>query len=87
MTVVQIAFGMLSLALLLAFIRLAKGPTTADRVVALDLMAIISVGVIIVYDVATSLPVFLDAAIILAMVGFAGTVAFAKYFERRSGPP
>lgn len=85
MTVIGICFATLCLALLLAFVRLVRGPSVADRVVALDLMAIISVGVIILYDVATFLPVFLDAAIVLALVGFAGTIAFAKYLERRSG--
>lgn len=86
MTVIGTCFAVLCAALLLAFVRLVSGPTVADRVVALDLMAIISVGVIIVYDVATSLPVFLDAAIVLALVGFAGTIAFSKYLERRRRP-
>lgn len=83
MSVVGACFAILCAALLLAFVRLVKGPTVADRVVALDLLAVISVGVIIVYDVATELPVFLDAAIVLALVGFAGTIAFARYLERR----
>jgi multicomponent Na+:H+ antiporter subunit F len=83
MTVISVCFAMLCVAMLLAFVRLAMGPTVADRVVALDLLAIISVGVIIVYDVATALPVFLDAAIVLALVGFAATIAFSKYLERR----
>ncbi|HUP44072.1 MAG TPA: monovalent cation/H+ antiporter complex subunit F [Thermoanaerobaculia bacterium] len=82
MTVLDICFAMISLALILAFIRMARGPSVADRVVALDLIGILSVGIIILYDVATSLPVFLDAAIVLALVGFAGTIAFAKYIER-----
>lgn len=82
MSVVTICFAMLSLALVLVVIRLIKGPNVADRVVALDVMAIIAVGIIIVYDVATALPVFLDAAIVLALVGFVGTIAFAKYIER-----
>ncbi|MCA1731977.1 MAG: pH regulation protein F [Acidobacteria bacterium] len=82
MSVITICYAMLSLALALAFVRLAKGPTVADRVVALDLIAIISVGVILVYDVDVGLGVFLDAAIVLALVGFVGTVAFAKYLER-----
>jgi multicomponent Na+:H+ antiporter subunit F len=82
MTVFVVCFAMLSAALVLAFVRLAKGPTIADRVVALDLIAIISVGMILVYDASIGLGVFLDAAIVLALVGFVGTIAFAKYFER-----
>lgn len=85
MTIVGICSAMLSLALLLAFVRLARGPSVADRVVALDLIGVLSVGIIILYSVATGLPVFLDAAIALALVSFAGTIAFARYIER-SGP-
>jgi multicomponent Na+:H+ antiporter subunit F len=80
--VVMICSAMLSLALLLAFVRLAIGPSVADRVVALDLIGVLSVGIIILYSVATELPVFLDAAIALALVSFAGTIAFARYIER-----
>jgi multicomponent Na+:H+ antiporter subunit F len=85
MTVVVICSAMLSLALLLAFVRLAIGPSVADRVVALDLIGVLSVGIIILYSVATELPVFLDAAIALALVSFAGTIAFARYIERSAG--
>lgn len=83
MRVIEVCFAMLCLALIISFMRLVKGPTVADRVVALDLIAIISVGIIILYDVAMELPVFLDAAIVLALVGFAGTIGFARYIERR----
>ena len=82
MTVLAVCSAMLSLALLLAFVRLAVGPSVADRVVALDLIGVLSVGIIILYSVATELPVFLDAAIALALVSFAGTIAFARYIER-----
>jgi len=82
MTVVVICSAMLSLALLLAFVRLAIGPSVADRVVALDLIGVLSVSIIILYSVATERPVFLDAAIALALVSFAGTIAFARYIER-----
>ncbi len=84
--VLNICFGMLSLAMLISVIRLVRGPSLPDRVVALDLVGVLVVGMIILYDVATQLAVFLDAAIVLALVGFAGTVAFAKYLERRARP-
>lgn len=87
MTVIGVCFAMLCAGLLLAFVRLLRGPSIADRVVALDLIAVIAVGVILVYAVATSLPVLLDAAIVLALVGFAGTIAFARYIEARSRRP
>lgn len=73
----------LSVAFLLAFYRLVAGPSLADRVVALDLFAMISVGVISVYDLATEQPVLLDVATVLALVGFLGTVAYAHYVGRK----
>jgi multicomponent Na+:H+ antiporter subunit F len=82
--VIATGYFLLSVALLLAMVRLIRGPSLPDRVVALDLIAVIVVGLIILYDIETELPVFLDAAIMLALVGFAGTVAFAKYLERRA---
>jgi multicomponent Na+:H+ antiporter subunit F len=74
---------MVSVAMLLTFIRLVRGPTLADRVVALDLMAVQAVGFIAIYDVATHEPVYLRVAIVLALIAFLGTVAFAYYIERR----
>lgn len=81
--ITSICLIMLGTSLLLAFVRLVRGPSLPDRVVALDLIAIISVAVVIVLDVQTDLAVFLDAAIVVALVGFAGTIAFARYLERR----
>jgi multicomponent Na+:H+ antiporter subunit F len=71
------------LSVILALIRFVVGPTAADRVVALDVLAILVIGVIAVYAIGTNQPVFLDTAIVLALVSFLGTVAFAKYLERR----
>jgi multicomponent Na+:H+ antiporter subunit F len=76
-------FGMLVLALILAFIRLVRGPSLPDRVVALDLITLEVIGLIAVFIVANDQPLFLDAAIVLAIIAFVGTVAFARYLERR----
>jgi multicomponent Na+:H+ antiporter subunit F len=78
-----IALGMCGLALVLTGVRLALGPSLPDRVVALDLIGVISVGVIACYDLVTEQPVLLDAATTVALVAFLGTVAFARYVERR----
>ncbi len=78
-----LVLAMLIVALFLAFFRLVRGPTLADRVIALDTIAILAVGIIAVYTIATNQPVFLDAATILALVVFLGTVAFARYLEKR----
>ncbi len=68
---------------LIAFVRLARGPSLPDRVVALDLMGTLGVGFIAVYAVVTGQAVLLDVAIVLAMILFLGTVAFAHYLDRR----
>jgi multicomponent Na+:H+ antiporter subunit F len=75
---------LLSLAIIMTFVRLVRGPSLPDRVVALDLMATIGIGFIAVYAVATDQPVFLDVGTVLALISFLGTVAFARYIERRA---
>jgi multicomponent Na+:H+ antiporter subunit F len=75
---------LLSVAIVLAFVRFVRGPSLPDRVVALDLIATLGIGVIAVYAIATDQPVFLDVAIVLALISFLGTVAFAYYIERRA---
>ena len=80
--VVSIVMAMLSVSLFLAFVRLVRGPSLPDRVVALDLTATLVVGIIVVYDLATRQPVLLDVAMVMALVGFLGAVAFAYYIER-----
>ena len=72
-------------AIVLAFVRLVRGPSLPDRVVALDLMATLIIALSAAYAVATGQPAYLDAAIVLALITFLGTVAFAYYLHRRGG--
>lgn len=74
---------LLTVALFLALFRLVRGPSTPDRVVALDLMGTIAVGVIAAYSVLTGHPELLLAAAVLALLAFLATVAFARYLERK----
>ncbi len=87
MSLVELAFvfvlPILSAAIILAFIRLLRGPSLPDRVVALDLITTLGIGVIGVYAIATDQPVLLDVAMVLALTAFLGTVAFAYYMEKR----
>lgn len=80
---VQIGFVMVMLALGIAMIRLVRGPSLADRVVALDMMNITIIGFCALYAVLVDDSSFLDVAIVLALVGFLATVALARYAERR----
>ncbi|MFO7168193.1 MAG: cation:proton antiporter [Chloroflexota bacterium] len=83
-TTETVAFAMLSCAMVMAFIRLVRGPTLPDRVMALDLFAVLSTAFLTVYAIDTEQQVFLDVAIVLALIAFLGTVAFALYIERRA---
>lgn len=73
----------LGLSLLLVFIRLVRGPNVVDRVIALDLLITIGVSVITVYSISTQKSTFIDVAMILALIAFLGTIAFAYYLEKR----
>ncbi|NIQ96247.1 MAG: cation:proton antiporter [Desulfuromonadales bacterium] len=80
-----VVFPLLAGALVLAFIRLLRGPSLADRIIAFDLIAASSAGIIVVTAVTTGKSVLLDAASIWAVIAFLSVIAFAWYIERRGG--
>ncbi|MFV0245949.1 MAG: monovalent cation/H+ antiporter complex subunit F [Qingshengfaniella sp.] len=67
----------------LGFLRLVLGPTLADRVVALDMMTVSIVAFCALFAIKSGTPVFLDVAMVLALIGFLTTAALARYAERR----
>ena len=78
----QVTLVTLGLALLIAFIRLVKGPTLPDRIVATDLFGVLVVGFIAVLSGWSGVRATLDAAMVIALVSFLGTIAYATYVER-----
>jgi len=80
---IYIAGATIATAFVVAFIRLLIGPEVPDRVVALDLMATVAVGAIALLAVVMNKYIFLDAAMVLALIFFLGTVAFAYYLEKK----
>lgn len=62
--------------------RIVRGPTIFDRIVALDLFAGICLGIIVALSIRFDEPVFLEVAFVIALVGFLGTVALARFLER-----
>ncbi len=76
-------FFTLFVSMVLILIRLALGPSVPDRVVALDMTGTAVIGMIACYTILTKQKTFLDPAVVLALIGFLGTVAFAKYLEKR----
>lgn len=83
---INVTFGFLIIAMFVAFVRLVRGPSLPARVVALDLMGSLAVGIIAVYSAATGQAIYLDVAIVLALIGFLGTVAFAYFVEKGELP-
>jgi multicomponent Na+:H+ antiporter subunit F len=80
--ILNLVLGMLTVSLFLGFYRLLKGPGLPDRVVALELIATLTVGSIAAYDIATNQPILLDAATVLALIAFVGAIAFGRYIEK-----
>ncbi|NCO22240.1 MAG: cation:proton antiporter [Rhodobacterales bacterium] len=80
---VDITFILLMVAMILALIRLAKGPTLADRVVGLDMMTVLIVVFCAVFAIFADDSTVLDVALVVALIGFLATVALARFTERR----
>lgn len=80
--VINIVYFMLSLALLLAFIRLTRGPSLPDRVVALELIASIVVGFVGVHAIDIGISSLLDVAIVIALTAFLAAIGFARFLQR-----
>ena len=81
---VYIALGAMLISFGFTIYRLLRGPTFADRVVALDMLALLGIAFIGVVALATEEYAYLDVAIALALVGFLATVAFARYIYRNA---
>jgi multicomponent Na+:H+ antiporter subunit F len=78
----EIALVVLVVALGLAFVRLVKGPSMPDRVVALDLIATLLVGLIAVSAIETGDVIFLRVAMVVALFNFIGTIGFSWYLQQ-----
>ncbi len=71
-------------AILLSFIRFLIGPHLTDRVVAFDTMGIIAVSLLVVMSVTIKDSIYLDIAFVFALIGFVGTIVFARFNVIRS---
>lgn len=80
---IEAGFILILASIALAFLRLVRGPSLPDRVVALDLITILAVAFCALFAIASEEAAFLDVAIALALVAFLATVALARFAERR----
>lgn len=81
-TAAWLAGLLLSVGLVFAFLRLVKGPTLPDRVVALDAIATMAIGALVLIAIATGQSLLLDVALAVALITFLGTVALAISLEK-----
>lgn len=83
MLLTSMVLGLLALAGALSVLRLLRGRSLADRIVALDMTLVVVVCGIAVYSARTGSGVFLDALVVVALLGFTGTALVARFIERR----
>ncbi len=76
------AFGAVGLALLLSALRMLRGPEATDRVLSLDTMYINVVALVILLGIRFDTGLFFEAALLIALLGFASTVALSRYLSR-----
>jgi multicomponent Na+:H+ antiporter subunit F len=79
-----ISISLLLLSLIIAFVRLFAGPTVNDRVTAMDLIASVAMGLILIYSAMTHNRLYFDIALILSLVSFIGTVAISTYLKDKN---
>lgn len=78
-----VIFPILTVSVILVFIRLFKGPEVVDRVIALDLIITIGIALITVYSIRSGQEILLDVAMIFALIAFLGTIAFSFYLDKQ----
>jgi multicomponent Na+:H+ antiporter subunit F len=82
MTIVWAAGAVLAAGMVMAFIRVVIGPTLADRVVAVDVLATMTIGALVLIAIISGTALLLDIALAIALVVFLGTIAMATTIER-----
>jgi multicomponent K+:H+ antiporter subunit F len=81
-TVIPIAYALVSLALVLSFWRLLRGPDAPDRILGLDTLYVNTIALLVLLGIHLGNAIYFEAALLIAMMGFVGTVALCKYLLR-----
>jgi multicomponent K+:H+ antiporter subunit F len=79
---IQIAFALVTIAVILSFFRLLRGPDMPDRILALDTLYINTIALLVLLGTYLGSALFFEAALLIALMGFIGTVALCKYLLR-----
>jgi multicomponent K+:H+ antiporter subunit F len=79
---IQIAFALVTVAVIMSFFRLLLGPDMPDRILALDTLYINTIALLVLLGIYLGSALFFEAALLIALMGFIGTVALCKYLLR-----
>ncbi|MBB4127631.1 multicomponent K+:H+ antiporter subunit F [Xanthomonas translucens] len=82
-TTIVVCMHVVALAMLLALWRLLRGPTVPDRILALDTLSVTAIAELMLFGMHLDSPVYFEAALVIAMLGFGSTVVLSKYVLRR----
>lgn len=78
------SLGIMIVAMLLTILRLIRGPTLADRILALDLLTTLAIGFIAAMAIRSGFALYIDIAIAIGLLGFLSTVALARFLLRQA---
>lgn len=81
-TVLPIAFTLLGFSIFLSFLRLLKGPDLPDRILALDTLYINAIALVVLLGLHLGSALYFEAALLIAVMGFVGTIGLSKYLLR-----
>jgi len=82
-TAIVVSMYAVGLAMLLSLYRLLRGPTAPDRILALDTLYVNTIALLILFGMYLDSSIYFEAALIIAMLGFVGTVMLSKFVMRR----
>ncbi|EMS35264.1 Na(+) H(+) antiporter subunit F [Mariniradius saccharolyticus AK6] len=74
----------LAVSVILVFVRFLKGPSMADRVIALDMLFLVSICIIAIFSMLFDQSTFLDIAMLFALIAFFSTTVYAYYIEQKN---
>lgn len=77
-----IAFALVAAAIALSFWRLLRGPSAPDRILALDTLYVNTIALLVLLGIHLGSALYFEAALLIALMGFVGTVALCKYLLR-----
>jgi multicomponent K+:H+ antiporter subunit F len=82
-TTIVVCMHVVGLAMMMALWRLLRGPTLPDRVLALDTLSVTAIAELMLFGMHLDSPIYFEAALVIAMLGFGSTVVLSKYVLRR----